>query len=193
MTRKKKQPLPRYLTDGERVRLIDAVRAGGRLRDIALFEMVLQYGLRPSEVGLLTREAVDFDTGRLAVQRLKNGIDNELPLIDPAKTALRTYLESREDDREELIPGKRGPLGRKGFWELMQSYGKTARLPTSKRHPHVLRHTAAVRALDAGLGIVDVQDMLGHAAITSTQVYARISDKKRRASFDQLEKANGHF
>ncbi|KKN27891.1 hypothetical protein LCGC14_0859810 [marine sediment metagenome] len=192
MTQKKKRPLPVYLNDAERNRLTGTVASQGSLRDLTLIHTMLQYGLRASEVLMLQVEDVNLDARRVAVTRLKNGIDNELPLIRPLLPIMRRYLEQLPPHQDILFTGQRGALTRNSLWRMMQRYGKAAKLPRRKRHPHVLRHTAAVHALDAGLDIMDVKDLLGHVNVANTTIYAQVSDKKRRAAFRVLEAANGH-
>lgn len=191
MSRKKKRPLPLYLTAAERVRLISTVNELGSLRDLTMVHLMLQYGLRATETLMLRVQDVDLEARRIAITRLKSGIDNELPLIRPVLQVLRRYLASLPPGQEILFDGRRGPLTRNGLWRLVRRYGEAAGLPPRKRHPHVLRHTAAVQALDAGLDIMDVKDLLGHVNVANTTIYAQVSDKKRRTAFRKLEMANG--
>lgn len=182
------EKLPKYLTRSEAKRLRSAVRRGDNQRDIAIFELLLRYGPRASEVGMLKVSDIDLDADTITIPRLKNGKLNVWPLFKSVKGAIEEWMEKRDSPTDFLFPGRqfRG-LSRKRIWELMQSYSEMAKIPAEKRHPHACRHYAAVNALEAGLEIHDVQDLLGHRAISSTMVYAQITSSRRNEAARRLE------
>ncbi|MHA2063464.1 MAG: tyrosine-type recombinase/integrase [Candidatus Thorarchaeota archaeon] len=183
----------KYLTENEATALKIAVSKRGNLRDILIIEILLCYGLRVSELRLLKINHIDLEEKTIFLPRLKNGISNIWPLFQSVEAVLLDYLPSRSTYSDILFPsnitGK--ALTRKAIWDIIQKYGRFAAIPKEKRHPHACRHTVGVRALDAGLSMEEVQDLLGHRSITSTQIYARITDARRKRAFDKLEEANG--
>ncbi len=171
--------LPKYLTKRESKNLRSAVRSGGNKRDIAIFELLLGYGPRASEVGLLSLDHLNLEEGTIQPPRLKGGRTNIWPLFTDVRRALEEWLEVRDSISRRVFPGRTRGISRQRVYELMRKYGEAAGLPRGKQHPHACRHFAAVNALEAGLEVVDVQDLLGHKAISSTMVYAQITSKRR--------------
>lgn len=183
------EKLPKYLKRREAQRLRDAVRRSGKARDIALFELLLRYGPRASEIGMLKLSNLDLNEGTIMIPRLKHGKMNVWPLFADVKTTMQTWLEERDSVTSWVFPGRKFKgLSRKTVYYMMKKYGMEANLPKEKCHPHVCRHFAAVNALEAGLEIHDVQDLLGHRTITSTMVYAQITSKRRDEAARKLEK-----
>jgi site-specific recombinase XerC len=155
-------------------------------RDRALFSLVYLYGLRVSEVGLLNRDDVDLERGRIVVKRVKGGLWSERPLFKSCASALSKYLSERCDSLRPLFPGRGGPLQKRQIQSLFVRYRDRARL--SKRHTtHGLRHSVATHLLEADMPLEFVQDHLGHRNIKSTTVYARITSRYRAAQFRRLE------
>lgn len=183
--------IPKYLTSKEARRLRQAVSEKGKKRDIAIIELMLRYGPRASEIGLLRLDNINIEEDTIQMPRLKGGRENIWPLFQSVKDSLEKWLEERESPTSWVFPGYdfKG-LSRKTIWTMMQKYGDIAEIPKDKRHPHTCRHFAAVNALEAGLDIHDVQDLLGHKAISSTMVYAQITNKQRVRAAKALEKFN---
>lgn len=182
------QDLPKYLTKQEQRDLLEVVSYHGDELDKALISLMLHYGPRASEVGLIKRSDVNFQEDTIRLRRKKGGVDNVLPLLSQVKASLLDYLATREDTIDRLFVNNRGgPLSRFAVWRRLQKFGRLADLPEDKRHPHVLRHTAGVNALEAGMSIYDVKDLLGHKTVSSTEVYARVTDGRRREAFKILQ------
>ncbi len=179
------QRLPRYLTQ-EETRAFFAVIAD--LRDRALFTLIYLYGLRVSEVALLTRGDVGLDRGRIVVKRVKGGAWTERPLFSSARSLLMEHIRSLNGAGQDapLFPGSRGPLKKRRIQSLFTQYRDTARLPRTAT-THSLRHSIATHLLDAGVSLEFVQDHLGHQSIRSTSIYAKITSRHREALFQQLE------
>ena len=185
------EELPKYLLKSEAKKLKVVVGRSGNSRDIAIFELLLTYGPRASEIGLLKLSDINVDEKTIVIPRLKHGKINVWPMLSNFEFAVTEWLKERNSVTEWVFPGsKLKGLSRKRIWELMRKYGGVAGLPKEKQHPHACRHYAAVNALDAGLEIVDVQDLLGHSAITSTMIYAQITSKRRNQAAQKLEKFN---
>jgi len=154
-------------------------------RDAAMLEVLYSTGLRVSElVGLRIAE---MDLGMGCVRCLGKGNKERLvPLGRAAINALRLYLG---EPRARLLRGRTSPLvflnhhgskmTRVGFWKVLKSYGRRAGL-TPKLSPHKLRHSFATHLLERGADLRSVQAMLGHADISTTQIYTHVTQERLR-------------
>ena len=146
------------------------------LRDRAMFALLYATGMRVSELVSLDVEAVDL--AGLAVRCTgRGGKVRLLTFDDPARDALRSYLTrarprmTRDDAQSALFLNHRGDrLTRQGFWLLMKSYAGEAGISSSIT-PHTLRHSFAAHLLGKGALLREVQQKLGHANISTTQMY----------------------
>lgn len=179
------QRLPRYLTQ-EETRSFFAVMTDPR--DRVLFTVIYLYGLRVSEVGLLTRGDVDLDRGRIVVKRLKGGAWAERPLFSSARDLLAVHVRSLNGagPTGPLFPGNGGPLRKRQIQSLFSRYRDRAGISRTAT-AHSLRHSIATHLLDAGVSLEFVQDHLGHQNIRSTSIYAKVTSRHREALFQQLE------
>jgi len=147
----------KYVGKREVERLFDAIPPVA-VRDALLFDMMYRYGLRRDEATLLLLEHV---RDRVRVPRVKHGISRDYPIFRRTRRLLWTYLSQRGDDGNPFlfpspeIPG--APISGSLVYQLFRRYAAAARLPTDRRHPHVLRHSIAVHLLNAGWDLVDVQ------------------------------------
>jgi integrase/recombinase XerD len=108
-----------------------------------------------------------------------------------ARDALRAYLE---DGRRELLRGgdeqalfvnhRGGRLTRQGLWLIVKGYAEAAGI-TREVTPHMLRHSFATHLLDGGAGLREVQQLLGHSSISSTQIYTKVSARRKREVYDR--------
>ena len=185
--------LPRPLSPGEMALLLaepaksDTPKA---LRDGALLEVMYATGMRASEVIGLGVEAVDLDAGTVRCVG-KGDKERILPLYDQVLEALEAYLENGRArllhgrDEDALFINHRGrPLTRQGLWLIVKEYAEAAGIKR-KVTPHVLRHSFATHMLDGGAGLREVQQLLGHANISSTQVYTKVSTRRKREAYDK--------
>ncbi|HDD24109.1 MAG TPA: site-specific tyrosine recombinase XerD [Chloroflexi bacterium] len=186
--------LPRPLTTEEMVRLLmqpTMLRSPIGLRDRALIELIYATGMRASEVISLDVESVDLEAKTVRCVG-KGNKERILPLYDQAVESLRDYLqEGRKwllnEDRpvNALFVNHLGrPLTRQGLWLLIKEYGKAAGIQ-QRVSPHILRHSFATHLLDGGAGLREVQELLGHASIASTQIYTQVSTRRQREVYDQ--------
>lgn len=189
--------LPRTLSRKEAERLLevplpaaDARRPLPRLlalRDRALLECAYGAGLRVSELTGLGYQNLLKDEGLVRVIG-KGARERIVPLGEPAWSALAEYLEqarpalaerARSEERRRLAAWKiflnhlGGPLTRMGFWKILQRHLLRAGL-SGEYHPHSLRHSFATHLLEGGASLRAVQEMLGHADITTTQIYTHV-------------------
>ena len=184
--------LPTFLSTEEVDALLaapDTSRPGG-LRDRALIEVLYATGLRVSELVGLRIADVRLDEGYL--QCLGKGHKQRLvPLGDEAATWVRRYLA---EGRPQLVKRREGPwlfvnarggarLSRSGFWKILKHYGQRAGVRTHLS-PHVLRHSFATHLLERGADLRAIQSMLGHADLSTTQIYTHVLEARLRQIYD---------
>ncbi|PJA45060.1 hypothetical protein CO174_05250 [Candidatus Uhrbacteria bacterium CG_4_9_14_3_um_filter_50_9] len=157
------------------------------LRDQAILELLFSTGLRVSELASLNIDQVNLKRDEFTV-RGKGDKPRIVFLSSTAKEALRAYLTKRRDtsafmfvshDRAKGGRGKTGALTPRSIQRLVERYAKEAGI-TKKITPHTLRHTFATDLLMGGADIRSVQSMLGHASITTTQIYTHITNNQMK-------------
>ena len=186
------RPLPKILSENEAARLVAAAGEGGpakaaRLR--AMVEILYAGGLRVSELVALPVAAARPGEAFLLV-RGKGGRERLAPLGGPARQALEAYLEVRSVFLKGLPPkaavflfpsrGASGHLTAARFAQLLKELAARAGVEPSRVSPHVLRHAFATHLLDRGADLRSVQQMLGHADITTTQIYTHVAQDRLR-------------
>ena len=189
------QPLPRVLRAEETEALIEAAAPDTPLglRDRAMLEMLYGAGLRVSELVALPLASVDRRRGVLRVIG-KGDRERIVPLGEPALRALDEYLER---GRPRLMrPGRRPPdacflsrrggaMSRQNFFDRLRKLARLAGIPSDRVSPHVLRHAFATALLDGGADLRSVQTMLGHADLSTTQIYTHVSRAKLRETVER--------
>ncbi|HOU13388.1 MAG TPA: site-specific tyrosine recombinase [Anaerolineae bacterium] len=160
------------------------------LRDRALLEILYATGMRATEVINLTVSDVDVASGAVACVG-KGNKERLIPVHPAALACLKRYMEEgrpfllRDAAEKTLFLNNRGnPLTRQGLWFLVQYYAQAAGLEAWVT-PHTLRHTFATHLLDGGADLREVQQFLGHANITTTQIYTEVSSQRKREVYDQ--------
>ena len=168
--------LPQYLTREEIDRVFESAANGKNpLRDTALFELMYSAGLRISETLGIKLSQLDLDNewltpiGKGNKQRL-------VPLGSKAKENLRAWIEEgrplTNPTTDNIILNSRGkPMTRMGAWKIVQQH--TAHL-SKQVSPHTFRHSFATHCLEAGMDLRVLQELLGHADISTTQIYTHI-------------------
>ncbi|MGE0409959.1 MAG: site-specific tyrosine recombinase XerD [Amphiplicatus sp.] len=184
-----KRPLPKILSEEETVRLIAAAGGDGpkALRLRAMIETLYAAGLRVSELVSLPLAAYRRGQPYLLV-RGKGGKERLAPLGRAAAAALDAYLAARaaflpkETDSPFLFPsrGKSGHVTAARFAQMLKDLAIAAGVEPSRLSPHVLRHAFATHLLDGGADLRSVQQMLGHADITTTQIYTHVAQDRLR-------------
>lgn len=153
------------------------------IRDKAMLEMLYATGIRVSELIHLKTQDVNLMMGYITCRDEKERI---VPFGGLAKKALEQYLGSaraalmhgREDD-VLFVNCSGGPMSRQGFWKILKSYAKSAGI-TADITPHTLRHSFATHLLQNGADLKSVQEMMGHADISTTQMYLHLGVNKIR-------------
>jgi integrase/recombinase XerD len=185
--------LPTYLSTDDVDRLLgapDTSTARG-LRDRALIELLYATGLRVSELVRLKVADVTLDQGFLTCLG-KGGKERMVPIGDSAVEWVRRWLAQGRgqmlDGRTSpwLFPsGPRGtPLTRVGFWKLLKRHGTSVGVGHALS-PHVVRHSFATHLLDRGADLRAIQMMLGHADLSSTQIYTHVLEARLRSVYDR--------
>lgn len=175
--------LPDVLSREDAGRLLEA--CGGPLpldrRDRALVELAYGCGLRASELVELGVDDLDFRERWVRV-RGKGNKERLVPLGRPALDSLAAFfsgprqalLGKRRDPGTVFLNVRGGPLSRMGFWRVLRKRGAVAGLPVQRLHPHLLRHTFATHLLQGGASLRVVQELLGHASLTTTEIYTAV-------------------
>lgn len=183
---KQGRSLPKTLSRDEIEALLAAAGAADStagLRLIALVEMAYASGLRVSELLALRVEAVRRDPAYLIV-RGKGGKERLAPLNSAAREAIRVWLDARDAARKPNAPdsvwlfpshGKSGHLTPRRFAQLLDQAAVTAGIDPARVSPHVLRHAFATHLLEGGADLRVVQTLLGHADISTTQIYTHVA------------------
>jgi site-specific recombinase XerD len=203
--------LPRVLTAREAARLLDGIPNGMpahplEVRDRAMFELAYSCGLRAEEIVSLRTADVDHDGEQLRVEG-KGRKTRFVPVGEPAMAAVRLYLErargalAAPERAEERAPGRVEAAGRAGgSWDalFLSKTGRplgtsdvrrrlrtwTARIGVAEgSSPHALRHSFATHLLDGGADLRSIQEMLGHASVSSTQIYTRVESARLRSAY----------
>jgi integrase/recombinase XerD len=184
---RRRRALPKTLSPGEAERLIEAA-AGTTprsLRDRALVELLYGAGLRVSEAVGLDKAGVDLEQ-RIVRCIGKGSKERIVPVGRQAVEALRRYLARGRPyldtrHRAELFLNARGgPLTRAGAFLILRKLAEKAGLEPERVHPHLLRHSFATHLLEGGADLRSVQEMLGHADLSTTELYTHVSDRRRR-------------
>ena len=186
--------LPRFLSLDEVDRLLDQPDTGAPagLRDRALLELLYATGMRVSELVGLRVGDVDLDRGLLTCLG-KGAKERMVPVGDAAARWTRDYLASgrpvllkrRQSAYLFLNARDGGVLTRVGFWTIVKKYGRQAGLPR-ELSPHTLRHSFATHLLERGADLRVIQTLLGHADLSTTQIYTHILDARLRAIHDEF-------
>jgi len=184
--------LPRSLDAADVERLMSAPLAADgpkALRDSALLETLYATGMRVSEVVALNID--DVDLGSASVRCFgKGGKERVMPLYIGAAERLRRYIEEARVSylkaREEraLFLNPRGTrLTRQGLWLIIKRYVEQAGIKAEVT-PHTLRHSFATHLLDGGANLREVQQLLGHSNLSTTQIYTKVSNNRLRQTYD---------
>jgi integrase/recombinase XerD len=166
------------------------------LRDRAMIELLYATGMRVSE--LIAIRAVDLHLDAEYLTCVGKGSKERIiPIGEEATAWVKRY---QRDARHALVATKKtpdrsaprlflnargGPLSRVGFWKILKAYGRRAGL-TASLSPHVIRHSFATHLLDRGADLRAIQLMLGHADLSTTQIYTHVLETRLRAVYDRF-------
>jgi integrase/recombinase XerD len=182
---RRSRKLPQVLTRGEVERLLSQPRGGDpqSLRDRALLELMYASGLRASEAIGLDVTDIDLDE-RMLRARGKGSKERIVPVGQAALKAVRAYLErgrpalvKNRSETHLFVNFRGGQLTRQGLYKIVRRHALTAGL-ADRMSPHTLRHTFATHLLAGGCDLRSVQEMLGHADVSTTQLYTHLSSER---------------
>jgi integrase/recombinase XerD len=189
--------IPKALTEGEIERLLLAVvgETPTALRDRAILELLYASGMRISELAGLDRADLDLASGLVRVFG-KGAKERVVPFGRPARAAVEDYLghgrphlvrsgaSGRRAGDALFLNARGGRLTRQGCWGIVRAIARRAGL-SDKMSPHVLRHSCATHLLDRGADLRVVQEVLGHASLSTTQIYTKVSAERLRAVYTE--------
>ncbi len=184
---KVKKRLPKTLTAEDIDKLLQAPRqkrSPKHLRDTALLSMLYSTGMRVTEVVSLRVDDVDLQ-GDILHCHGKDGQIRDLPLDKDTRDSVAAYLDGgrqylvKNKEENALFLNHRGQqLTRQGLWLIIKAYAKKANL-SGEVTPHTLRHSFAAHKLDDGSDLQEVQRLLGHANISTTQIYTQLAEEEK--------------
>lgn len=181
------RPLPKILSIDETERLLTAAYTLDdtvlRARALALCEMLYATGLRVSE--LVSLKAHGIEKSDMLIVRGKGGRERMVPLSVPARAALAAWLDVRKHKHHNsqwLFPGTRigTHMTRQRFWQILKYMSVQAGLDPKRISPHVVRHAFATHLVARGADLRAVQQMLGHADISTTQIYTHVLEERKK-------------
>ncbi len=159
-------------------------------RDEAMLKLLYASGMRVSELVSLNLDDVDVEEGYVCCFG-KGHKERRIPIAPRAVLAVKEYLQearpklAQNRDEKALFLNRRGDrLTRQGFWQILKAYAKSAELDTAVT-PHTLRHSFATHMLSGGADLRSVQELLGHANISTTQVYTHLTSEHVRRTYEK--------
>ena len=182
--------LPRVLSARETAQLLDGIPGGSplELRDRALFELAYSCGLRAEEIVSLRTGDVDHDSEQLRVEG-KGRKTRLLPVGEPALQAVALYAERARPAlvdsvaEDALFLSKSGrPLGTSDVRRRLRKWTERVGVGGGSS-PHALRHSFATHLLDGGADLRSIQELLGHASVSSTQIYTRVESARLKRAY----------
>ncbi|MFH0855939.1 MAG: tyrosine recombinase XerC [Candidatus Omnitrophota bacterium] len=181
--------LPSFMTEEEAAKLIESALPKDNndepgLRDRAILETFYSSGLRISELVSLSLDDVDFIAGIIKAMG-KGKKERVVPIGEIALRAIRKYLDKRKKHNNALFLNKNGKrISARGVRDVVGKYLKSAGL----RHgisPHTFRHSFATHLLNRGADLRTVQELLGHANLSSTQIYTHLTTDRLKTVYDK--------
>ena len=157
------------------------------IRDAAMLELMYATGMRVTELVSLNLDSLHLDPRPAYARCLGKGAkERSIPVYEQAVTAIERYLNDsravllKDRMQSALFVNRRGErLTRQGFWLILKNYAKSAGIDVHVT-PHTLRHSFATHMLRGGASVRDVQELLGHANVSTTQVYTQLADSHLR-------------
>lgn len=176
---KVEKALPTFLNFGEMETLLDSISS---TRDLAIVRLLYASGLRVSELVGLNRDSIEGNVIRV---RSGKGRKDRVSYIDDGTLELvKVYLDKREDENQALFVNRKGERLTDRYIEiLVKRHAQKAGI-RKKVTPHTLRHTFATHLLQNKANIVVIKDLLGHASLSTTQIYTHVTDEYKREIYE---------
>jgi tyrosine recombinase XerC len=181
--------LPQFLTEEETAKLIESAfpkddKDERGLRDRAILETFYSCGIRISELVGLSQQDVDFIGGIVKVFG-KGRKERIVPIGEAALGAIRKYLDRRKKQNDAVFLNKNGSrITTRGVRDIVEKYIKVAGIRQGIS-PHTLRHSFATHLLNRGADLRTVQELLGHANLSTTQIYTHLTTERLKAVYDK--------
>ena len=184
--------LPEILTNKEILTLLQQPDASDYkgCRDKAMLELLYATGIKVTELIELNVEDINLQIGILHMHSAKG--ERIIPIYPDAVKSLKNYLINvrnivvENDDEQRLFTNMSGqPMTRQGFWKIIKQYAASAKIKKDIT-PHTIRHSFAAHLLENGAQLSDIKEMLGHADISSTQIYAQLMKNKYASSYSRF-------
>jgi integrase/recombinase XerD len=174
--------LPKALTVEAVFKIIESVNKDGLgLRDRVMLELMYAAGLRVSELVGLTLQDINLEAGFIRV-RGKGNRERVVPISNHTAENIKNYIDTvrpfllKKGQSPHLFLSQQGrPITRQRFWQLLKHYGRLLGIELT---PHQLRHSFATHLLEGGADLRSIQKMLGHADISTTQIYTKVTPER---------------
>lgn len=186
---KQEKKLPTFLSIDEVLELINAPLSGKdrliSLRDYAILMLLYVSGIRVSELVDLEQEDVDLLWSRLEIKKGKGMRGRFAPINNETSQAIKNYLIERKSKERKIFLSRNGKeLYARDIQRIVNKYIEKISIQ-KKISPHSLRHSFATHLLDRGAELKDVQELLGHKSIATTQIYTHISNAKMKEEYSK--------
>lgn len=170
---------PTYLSLDESVKLLNNVDGIHKARDLAILTIFLNCGLRVEEI---VKIKISDIKGSILTVKGKGNKEREVPLNEMCITAINNYVDERELVNNDIlfITERKSGFSVSGMQYLVKKYLKKAGIDVNKYSTHDLRHTAATLMHNNGVDIRDIQEILGHKDISTTQIYTHVNQKNKQ-------------
>ncbi|MBQ7107222.1 MAG: tyrosine recombinase [Clostridia bacterium] len=184
--------LPEILTNKEILTLLQQPDASDYkgCRDKAMLELLYATGIKVTELIELNVDDINLQIGILHMHSSKG--ERIIPIYPDAVKSLKNYLINvrsvvvENEDEQRLFTNMNGqPMTRQGFWKIIKQYASSAKIKKDIT-PHTIRHSFAAHLLENGAQLSDIKEMLGHADISSTQIYAQLMKNKYASSYSRF-------
>jgi tyrosine recombinase XerC len=181
--------LPQFLTEEEVGRLISSTFSGGKidersLRDRAILETFYSTGIRISELVGLSTDDIDFIGGIIKVMG-KGKKERIVPIGEAALTSIKNYFNKRKKQSQAVFLNKNGKrITDRGVRDIVYKYLRLASIKHGVS-PHTLRHSFATHLLNRGADLRSIQELLGHANLSTTQIYTHLTTDRLKSVYDK--------
>lgn len=189
------KPVPKPLSTAEIDKLLQEPSnfdTPESVRDAAMLELMYATGMRVTELVSLNLDSLHMKKDAYVRCVGKGAKERIIPVHDNATSALERYIDQsrpaliKSRTQSALFVNRRGErLTRQGFWLILKNYSKAAGIKTHVT-PHTLRHSFATHLLRGGASVRDVQELLGHANVSTTQIYTQLADKHLREVYESI-------
>ncbi|MDO7786873.1 site-specific tyrosine recombinase/integron integrase [Desulforamulus aquiferis] len=189
---KKEKKIPVYLTVEECERFISVISTSctHSLRNTTIIKLLVSTGMRVSEAAGLNLKDIDLTRQEVKVMG-KGSKERIIPLTDSITSQLSRYIDSRADIKEEalfltLVSGRYKRISVATIQDIFRKYSKAAEIKDKHLTPHKLRHTFATLLYQSDVDIVELQQLLGHSSIGTTQIYTHTSADRLKLAVEKM-------